>query len=116
MTTLQQLLFLPHLCNNNGFLENLDGIQVAGGLLFAQDHLAKRPFAQHFEEIKVVQGLQARQYNHKGNTGNIQACTKSQQSASTEEVCDERERENSNSKTLFYKDCSLGSFKNLSNN
>ena len=24
-----------------------------------------------------------------------------------------RERENSNSKTLFYKDCSLGSFKNL---
>ena len=28
----------------------------------------------------------------------------------------ERERENSNSKTLFYKDCSLGSFKNLSNN
>ena len=27
-----------------------------------------------------------------------------------------RERENSNSKTLFYKDCSLGSFKNLSNN
>ena len=28
----------------------------------------------------------------------------------------ERERENSNSKTLFYKDCSIGSFKNLSNN
>ena len=30
----------------------------------------------------------------------------------------ERERENSNmnSKTLFYKDCSLSSFKNLSNN
>ena len=28
----------------------------------------------------------------------------------------ERERENSNSKTLFYKDCSLGSVKNLSNN
>ena len=27
-----------------------------------------------------------------------------------------RERENSNSKTLFYKDCSLGSLKNLSNN
>ena len=27
-----------------------------------------------------------------------------------------RERENSNSKTLFYKDCSLGSVKNLSNN
>ena len=27
----------------------------------------------------------------------------------------ERERENSNSKTLFCKDCSLGSFKNLSN-
>ena len=27
----------------------------------------------------------------------------------------ERERENSNSKTLFYKDCSLGSVKNLSN-
>ena len=25
----------------------------------------------------------------------------------------ERERENSNSKTLFYKDCSLGSVKNL---
>ena len=25
-------------------------------------------------------------------------------------------RENSNSKTLFYKDCSLGSVKNLSNN
>ena len=28
----------------------------------------------------------------------------------------ERERENSNSKTLFYKDCSLGSVKNLSIN
>ena len=28
----------------------------------------------------------------------------------------ERGGENSNSKTLFYKDCSLGSFKNLSNN
>ena len=28
----------------------------------------------------------------------------------------ERERENSNSKILFYKDCSLGSVKNLSNN
>ena len=28
----------------------------------------------------------------------------------------ERERENSNLKTLFYKDCSLGSVKNLSNN
>ena len=27
-----------------------------------------------------------------------------------------RERENSNSQTLFYKDCSLGSVKNLSNN
>ena len=27
-----------------------------------------------------------------------------------------RERENSNSKTLFYKDCSLGSVKNLPNN
>ena len=27
-----------------------------------------------------------------------------------------RERENSNSKTLFYKDCSLGLVKNLSNN
>ena len=27
----------------------------------------------------------------------------------------EGERENSNSKTLFYKDCSLGSVKNLSN-
>ena len=27
-----------------------------------------------------------------------------------------RERENSNLKTLFYKDCSLGSVKNLSNN
>ena len=27
-----------------------------------------------------------------------------------------RENSNSNSKTLFYKDCSLGSFKNLSNN
>ena len=27
-----------------------------------------------------------------------------------------RERENSNSKTLFYKDCSLGSVKNLTNN
>ena len=27
-----------------------------------------------------------------------------------------REYSNSNSKTLFYKDCSLGSFKNLSNN
>ena len=30
--------------------------------------------------------------------------------------CTQRERENSNSKTLFCKDCSLGSFKNLSNN
>ena len=29
---------------------------------------------------------------------------------------EEEERENSNSKTLFYKDCSLGSVKNLSNN
>ena len=28
----------------------------------------------------------------------------------------ERENSNSNSKTLFYKDCSLGSVKNLSNN
>ena len=28
----------------------------------------------------------------------------------------ERDRKNSNSKTLFYKDCSLGSVKNLSNN
>ena len=28
----------------------------------------------------------------------------------------ERLRENSNSKVLFYKDCSLGSVKNLSNN
>ena len=28
----------------------------------------------------------------------------------------ERERESLNSKTLFYKDCSLGSAKNLSNN
>ena len=28
----------------------------------------------------------------------------------------QRERENSNSKTLFYKDCGLGSVKNLSNN
>ena len=28
----------------------------------------------------------------------------------------ERERENSNSKTFFYKDCGLGSVKNLSNN
>ena len=28
----------------------------------------------------------------------------------------ERERENSNVKTLFYKDCSLGLVKNLSNN
>ena len=28
----------------------------------------------------------------------------------------ERERERENSKTLFYKDCSLGSVKNLSNN
>ena len=28
----------------------------------------------------------------------------------------EGERENSNSKTLFYKDCSLGSVKTLSNN
>ena len=29
---------------------------------------------------------------------------------------DPNERENSNSKTLFYKDCSLGSVRNLSNN
>ena len=29
---------------------------------------------------------------------------------------EEEERENSNSKTLFYKDCSLGSVKNLFNN
>ena len=28
----------------------------------------------------------------------------------------DRQNSNSNSKTLFYKDCSLGSFKNLSNN
>ena len=28
----------------------------------------------------------------------------------------EREKSNSHSKTLFYKDCSLGSVKNLSNN
>ena len=28
----------------------------------------------------------------------------------------ENSNSNSNSKTLFYKDCSLGSFKNLSNN
>ena len=28
----------------------------------------------------------------------------------------ERENSNSNSKTLFHKDCSLDSFKNLSNN
>ena len=28
-------------------------------------------------------------------------------------ICRERERENSNSKTLFYKECSLGSVKNL---
>ena len=28
----------------------------------------------------------------------------------------ERDRENSNSENLFYKDCSLGSVKNLSNN
>ena len=28
----------------------------------------------------------------------------------------ERERERENSNTLFYKDCSLGSVKNLSNN
>ena len=28
----------------------------------------------------------------------------------------ERETENSNSKTLFYKDCNLGSVKNLSKN
>ena len=33
----------------------------------------------------------------------------------TRELRRERERENSNSKTLFYKDCCLGSVKNLSN-
>ena len=33
-----------------------------------------------------------------------------------EEEEEEKKNSNSNSKTLFYKDCSLGSFKNLSNN
>ena len=33
----------------------------------------------------------------------------------TETVRDREKGENSNSKTLFYKDCSLGSFKSMSN-
>ncbi len=41
-------------------LEDLDGVQVAGALLSAQDHFAERSFAQHLDELKVLQRLRTR--------------------------------------------------------
>ena len=45
-------------------------------------------------------------------------CVSQRERLEREGICDRqtvRERERENSKTLFYKDCSLGSVKNLSN-
>ena len=37
--------------------EDLDGVQVAGALLTAQDHLAEGALTQHLEELEVVECL-----------------------------------------------------------
>ena len=48
------------LLDDDLLLEDLDGVEVVGGLLATQDHLAEGALAQHFDELKVLQGLEQR--------------------------------------------------------
>ena len=48
------------LLDDDLLLEDLDGVQVVGGLLAAQDHLAERALTEDLDEFKVLQGLQGK--------------------------------------------------------
>ena len=45
------------LLNDDFFFHALDGVEMVGGVLAAQDHLAHVAFAQNLEELKVFKGL-----------------------------------------------------------
>jgi DNA-binding HxlR family transcriptional regulator len=60
---LQDVLLGERVCHlvlldDDLLLEDLDGVQVVGGLLAAQDHLAERALAQHLDELEVLQRLE----------------------------------------------------------
>ena len=45
------------LLDDDLLLEDLDGVEVVGGLLAAENDLAKRPLAQDLDELKVFERL-----------------------------------------------------------
>ena len=45
------------LLDDDLLLEDLDGVEVVGGLLAAENDLAKRPLAQDLDELKVFECL-----------------------------------------------------------
>ena len=45
---------LCYLGDNDRLLQDLDGIELAGGLLPAQDHFAECPLTQDLQELKVL--------------------------------------------------------------
>lgn len=48
------------LLDDDFLLEDLDGVQVVGGLLATQDHLAEGALAQDLDELKVFQRLEGK--------------------------------------------------------
>lgn len=51
------------LLDDDLFLEDLDRVQVVGGLLATEDDLAKGSLAQNLDELKVLQRLNERGQN-----------------------------------------------------
>lgn len=46
------------LLDDHLLLENLDGVQMVGGLFAAENHLAEGALAEGLDELKVFQGLE----------------------------------------------------------
>lgn len=45
------------LLDDHLLLQNLDGVQVVGRLLAAQDHLPKCSLSKNFQELEIFEGL-----------------------------------------------------------
>ena len=45
------------LLDDDLLLQNLDGVQVVGRLLAAQDHLPKCSLSKNFQELEIFEGL-----------------------------------------------------------
>ena len=60
---LQDILFRESvsdlvLLDNDFFLQDLDGVEVIRGFLAAQNDFPKGSLSEHFDELKVFQGLE----------------------------------------------------------